>query len=100
MEKATRSMYVNVRVSGWVFISACRGPTLWTISLSIYGGVRNAAFYQTLCKEYNLIRVYDTQGKGEMAVLPFIARNSNLEDPPLAGTVDEGETSTSVLSRI
>lgn len=66
----------------------------------MYEGVRNAVFHQALCKEYNLIRIYGTQGKEEMAVLPFIARNSNLEDPRLAGTADVGETSTSVLLRI
>lgn len=63
----------------------------------MYEGVRNAIFYQRLGKVYDLIRSYDTQGKEEMAVLPFIARNFNLEDPPLAGTADVGETSTSML---
>jgi len=65
----------------------------------MYGRVRNAVFHQTLCKGYNLIRIYDIQGKEEMVVSPFIARNSNLEDLRPAGTADVGETSTSVLSR-
>ena len=63
----------------------------------MYEGVRNAIFHQGLGKEHKLIRLYDTQGKEETAVLPFIARNSNLEDPPLAGTADVGGTSTSML---
>lgn len=88
---------LNTRVSGCLLISVCRVPTLWIISSLMYEGVRNAIFHQRLGKEYNLIRLYDTQGKEEMAVLPFIARNSNLEDHPLAGTVDGGETSTSML---
>ena len=54
-------------------------------------------FHQTLCKEHNLIRVYDTQGKEEMAVSPFIARSSNLEAPRPAGTAGAAETSTFVL---
>ena len=63
----------------------------------MYEEVRNAVFHQALCKEYNLIRICDTQGREELVVLPFIARNSNLEDPRVAGTADAGETSTSVL---
>ncbi len=62
----------------------------------MYEGVRNAVFHQRLGKDHELIRIYDTQGKEEMAVLPFIARNSNLEDPRLVGTADVGETSTSM----
>lgn len=57
-------------------------------------------FTKRLCKEYKLIRIYDIQGKEEMAVSPFIARSSNLEDLRLAGMADVGETFTSVLSRI
>ena len=83
-----------------IFISDYRGPVLWTISLSIYERVRNAVFHPKPYEEYNLIRIYNIQGKEEMVVSPFIARNSNLEDLRLAGTVDVGETSTSVLSRI
>jgi len=66
----------------------------------MYEGVRNAVFHHTLCESYNLMLICDTQGKEEMAVLPFIAKNSNLEDPRLAGTADAGETYTSVQLRI
>ena len=66
----------------------------------MYDRVRNATFHQPLCREYNLILIYGIQGKEEMAVLPFTARNSNLEDLRPAGTADAGEISTYVLSRI
>ena len=63
----------------------------------MYEGVRNAVSHQSLAKDHDLLRIYATQGKGEMAVLPFIARNSNLEDRRLVGMADVGETSTSML---